>query len=114
MPGCPSADWVLPVSAPPIENGAVAVEDGRIAAVGPAAELGEGRRFTDAALVPGFVHAHPHLECELRVLLVQLTDRDLDRQSGADCPLGIVLVRRRSAEHPDDDQQRAPGVPASS
>ncbi len=57
-----SADWVLPVEGDPIENGAIAIEDGRIAAVGTAAELGEGERFPDAAIVPGFVNAHTHLE----------------------------------------------------
>jgi cytosine/adenosine deaminase-related metal-dependent hydrolase len=58
-----SADWVLPVDAEPIRDGAVAVEDGRIAAVGPASELGRGgRRFESAAIVPGFVNAHSHLE----------------------------------------------------
>jgi 5-methylthioadenosine/S-adenosylhomocysteine deaminase len=57
-----SADWVLPVAGPPIEDGAVALEDGRIAAVGTVAELGEGERFPEAAIVPGFVNAHTHLE----------------------------------------------------
>ena len=57
-----SADWVLPVEGEPIENGAVAIEDGRIAAVGSASELGEGERFPDSAIVPGFVNAHTHLE----------------------------------------------------
>jgi 5-methylthioadenosine/S-adenosylhomocysteine deaminase len=57
-----SADWVLPVEGPPIPDGAVAIEDGRIAAVGPASELGEGERFADSAIVPGFVNAHTHLE----------------------------------------------------
>lgn len=57
-----SADWVLPVDSPPIEDGAVAVDGGRIAAVGPAAELGPGTRFEEAAIVPGFVNAHSHLE----------------------------------------------------
>jgi cytosine/adenosine deaminase-related metal-dependent hydrolase len=57
-----SADWVLPVEGDPIENGAVAIEDGRIAAVGAAAELGEGERFPDSAILPGFVNAHTHLE----------------------------------------------------
>jgi len=37
-----SADWVVPVEGPPIRDGAVAVEDGVIVEVGPAAELGEG------------------------------------------------------------------------
>ena len=57
-----AADWVLPVEGDPIESGAVAVEDGRIVAVGAAKELGEGRRFEDAAIVPGFVNTHSHLE----------------------------------------------------
>jgi cytosine/adenosine deaminase-related metal-dependent hydrolase len=57
-----SADWVLPVSGPPIPDGAVVVDGGRIHAVGSRAELGEGRRFADAAIIPGFVNAHSHLE----------------------------------------------------
>jgi cytosine/adenosine deaminase-related metal-dependent hydrolase len=57
-----SADWVLPVEGEPIEHGAVAIENGVIAAVGTARELGEGERFPDSAIVPGFVNAHTHLE----------------------------------------------------
>jgi cytosine/adenosine deaminase-related metal-dependent hydrolase len=53
---------VLPVEGEPVRDGAVQIEDGRIAAVGPAAELGEGERFEHAAIVPGFVNAHSHLE----------------------------------------------------
>ena len=57
-----SADWVLPVEGEPIENGAVVLRDGRIESVGTVAELGEGERFDGAAIVPGFVNAHTHLE----------------------------------------------------
>jgi cytosine/adenosine deaminase-related metal-dependent hydrolase len=57
-----SADWVLPVEGAPIDGGAVAIEDGRIAAVGRAAELGAGTHYADAVIVPGFVNAHSHLE----------------------------------------------------
>ena len=57
-----SADWVLPIEGPPIEDGAVAIEAGRIAAVGTAEELGEGTRYDDSVIVPGFVNAHSHLE----------------------------------------------------
>jgi len=58
-----SADWVVPVEGPPIEEGAVAIgEDGRIAAVGTSAELGEGERFPESVILPGFVNAHTHLE----------------------------------------------------
>jgi len=57
-----SADGVVPVAAPPVEGGAVAFEDGTIVAVGSASDLGEGERFPEAAIVPGFVNAHSHLE----------------------------------------------------
>ena len=57
-----SADWVLPVAAPPIADGAVAIDGDRIAAVGTREELGEGEHFADAAILPGFVNAHAHLE----------------------------------------------------
>jgi 5-methylthioadenosine/S-adenosylhomocysteine deaminase len=57
-----SADWVLPIDGQPIESGAVALEGGRIAAVGTVDELGEGTRYDDSVIVPGFVNAHSHLE----------------------------------------------------
>lgn len=57
-----SADWVLPVGGDPIEDGAVALADGRIVAVGTRAELGEGERFDEGVILPGFVNAHSHLE----------------------------------------------------
>jgi cytosine/adenosine deaminase-related metal-dependent hydrolase len=54
-----SADWVLPVDGPPIEGGVVRFEDGRLVEVGPGRA---DRHFSDAAIVPGFVNAHSHLE----------------------------------------------------
>jgi cytosine/adenosine deaminase-related metal-dependent hydrolase len=57
-----SADWVLPVEGPPIEDGAIVIEDGLIAAVGKADDLGEGTCYDDAVILPGFVNAHSHLE----------------------------------------------------
>jgi 5-methylthioadenosine/S-adenosylhomocysteine deaminase len=58
-----SADWVVPVEGDPVADGAVAIsDDGRIAAVGPAAELGAGERFDGCVIVPGFVNCHSHLE----------------------------------------------------
>jgi 5-methylthioadenosine/S-adenosylhomocysteine deaminase len=57
-----SADWVLPIDGAPIENGAVAIEEGRIAVVGSVDELGAGARYTGAVILPGFVNAHSHLE----------------------------------------------------
>lgn len=58
-----AADWVLPVDAPPIERGAVAIDEGRIVSVGPASELGPAdETYKDAVVVPGFVNTHSHLE----------------------------------------------------
>jgi len=62
------AGRVHPVTAPPIEDGAVLVDaDGRIAAVGPHAQVPtppgtETREFRDGVLVPGLVNCHTHLE----------------------------------------------------
>ncbi|MCG3150551.1 MAG: 5'-deoxyadenosine deaminase [Verrucomicrobiae bacterium] len=54
------AKWVLPVSAPPIENGAVTVEGDSIVAVGPA--TGEGRDLGEVVLAPGLINAHCHFD----------------------------------------------------
>ncbi|HMG72860.1 MAG TPA: amidohydrolase family protein [Pyrinomonadaceae bacterium] len=63
-----SARWVLPIISPVIENGAVAFEGSNIIAVGPRAEIASRfpdsrtEDFGDAAILPGFVNAHSHLE----------------------------------------------------
>lgn len=62
-----AADWVLPVTSPPIPEGAVLVEGRSILAVGEARKLrGEGAdEVIDLAghlLLPGLVNAHTHLE----------------------------------------------------
>jgi 5-methylthioadenosine/S-adenosylhomocysteine deaminase len=63
-----SAEWVYPVTAPPIPWGAILVgEDGRIVAVGRDAEVPSppgvpAERFPGSALMPGLVNAHTHLE----------------------------------------------------
>lgn len=61
---CYRARWVLPISARPLENGAVVVDNGRIAYVGPAdsAPATETHELGDAILMPGLVNAHTHLE----------------------------------------------------
>ena len=56
------ARWVFPVATAPLSGGAVTVRNGRVAAVGagpadaPVTDLG------DAAILPGLVNAHTHLE----------------------------------------------------
>ena len=74
------AGSVHPVTAPPIEDGAVLIDDrGTIAAVGPhplvpappgARELA----FPHASLVPGLVNTHTHLE------LTHLADKNAERE----------------------------------
>ena len=66
-----SASWVIPVSSPPIAEGAVALSGGQIQDVGPAAEVRsrypdrEVRDWRGAALLPGLVNVHSHLELTL-------------------------------------------------
>jgi cytosine/adenosine deaminase-related metal-dependent hydrolase len=62
------ADWVLPISGPPLPGGALLIVDGAIAAVGLASELRarhpeeQTRAFPGCVLMPGLVNAHTHLE----------------------------------------------------
>ena len=66
-----SASWVIPVSSPPISEGAVVLKGGRIQDVGPSARIlrsypdREVRDFRGAALLPGLVNVHTHLELTL-------------------------------------------------
>ena len=68
MPVIYSARWILPIISPRIENGAVALEGSNIIAVGPRTEIVSSfpdsriEDFGEAAILPGFVNAHSHLE----------------------------------------------------
>jgi cytosine/adenosine deaminase-related metal-dependent hydrolase len=54
-----SADWVLPGDGPPLRDSRVVWEDGRIVEIGP----GRAERHLEgAAILPGLVNAHSHLE----------------------------------------------------
>src|SRR5947209_7651923 len=63
-----SACWVLPIISPAIKDGAVAVDKSKIIAIGPRQQVIS--RFPDAsladfgpaAILPGLVNAHSHLE----------------------------------------------------
>lgn len=62
-----AADFILPVSAPTVRNGAVFVRGGRIAKVGDLEEIrrenpdAEVRSFAGATIIPGAVNVHAHL-----------------------------------------------------
>jgi imidazolonepropionase-like amidohydrolase len=58
--------YVVPVGAAPIEGGTVLIEDGKIIAVGPEADIDipEDAELVDASgswVLPGFIDAHAHL-----------------------------------------------------
>lgn len=100
-----TAEHVLPISSDPISNGAVAIDDsGRIAAVGaldqikdayPAAEFHD---FGAAAILPGFVNCHSHLE--ITSLRGALDDVEADFKSWL---LKITSLRQAMDESDIDD-----------
>jgi len=63
-----SGRWVVPVSSPPLCYGAIAVERDRILEVGPLETVRKNypghelKDFPEAALLPGLVNVHSHLE----------------------------------------------------
>ncbi len=63
-----TADQVLPVGTPPLRQGAVAVQDGLIVAVGSRTEVlgafpdAQLEELGTAVLLPALVNAHTHLE----------------------------------------------------
>jgi aminodeoxyfutalosine deaminase len=98
-----SAAWVVSGAGPPIRDGLVAVESGRIAWVGGPVSAGRPsgtvRELGGGVLLPGLVNAHCHLE-----LSHLAAAREQARQ-------GFVawveaLVERRSREDPADARAR--------
>ena len=60
------AAWVFPVSQPPIRKGVVVVDDREVCWVGREEDWsGEANDLGQAAIVPGLVNAHTHLEFSL-------------------------------------------------
>ena len=80
-----AASHILPISAPPIENGAVVIDADKIIAVGERKSLVAqfpSAEFEDhglAAILPGFVNCHSHLE--LTAFRNQLDDVEHDFRS---------------------------------
>lgn len=97
-----TARYLLPISSKPLKNGAVAVEKGGIAAVGPADRL--AREYPEAGwedlgravILPGLVNCHAHLE--LTAMRGFLDDLDSDFLSWL---LRLTRVRRDSLNAED-------------
>src|SRR5436190_19362720 len=94
------ADWVLPISGPPMKDGWIAVDGDRIAGLSSSAP----RRLVDpidlgrVAVLPGLVNAHTHLE------LSYLRGRIPASSSFIDWIRDVIGTRRR---HP---ATRAPEI----
>jgi cytosine/adenosine deaminase-related metal-dependent hydrolase len=96
------ARWVLPIAAPPIENGFVEVANGRVVAVGPrAAAIGPATDLGDAALMPGLVNAHTHLELSWMAGLLPPKD------SMDEWIRGLMTLRRSGPSGGPDDVAKA-------
>lgn len=66
MPVPPSvsytARWIFPVAGPPLPYGTITIQDDKIAAVEPRGTRRADVDFGNAAILPGFVNAHTHLD----------------------------------------------------
>ncbi len=97
------ARYLLPISAPPIEDGALLLNQDRIAAVGRRAELlpgfvGEVVDFGDAALLPPLVNAHTHLELSHFSLWAAAADKSHAPASFVDWLLYLIDIKRGLTE----------------
>jgi cytosine/adenosine deaminase-related metal-dependent hydrolase len=94
-----SARWVCPIAGPPIREGWVAIADGRVAAVGTAHDEkpeGVARDLGAAAVLPGLVNAHTHLE------LSWLRGRVPPAATFTDWIKQLFIIRGGKRERPDD------------
>jgi 5-methylthioadenosine/S-adenosylhomocysteine deaminase len=61
-----TAPWLFPIAGPPVQDGAVRIEGDRIVAVGARREVSAAgavrEELEDAAILPGLVNCHTHLE----------------------------------------------------
>src|SRR5512137_51825 len=62
-----AASYLVPISSPPVEGGAIAVADGRLVDAGSLDRLrreygGTVREFPGCVIMPGLVNAHSHLD----------------------------------------------------
>jgi cytosine/adenosine deaminase-related metal-dependent hydrolase len=88
------AAWVLPIADEPIADGWVAIEDGRVADLGSGA-AGDAVDLGAAAILPGLVNAHTHLELSYLRGAVPAADRFIDW-------IRTLMAARRELPDPGD------------
>src|SRR5438445_9361312 len=95
-----TACYVFPVSGPPIPNGIVVVNGDRIEAVEATGSRRPEVDFGNAAIVPGLVNPHTHLDLSGARGLIPPTDPD----HFTDWLRGVIAFRRsRTAEQTQAD-----------
>lgn len=98
------ARYLLPIGSPPIEDGALLVEDDRIRAVGRYGELAAAHPgvaavdFGDAVLLPPLVNAHTHLELTAFPDWAEFAGEAAEPADFVDWILRLVRVRRTVGE----------------
>lgn len=104
MPSVYRAAWVLPIAGRPIRDGWVAVERGRIVAVGGPGGYPTNSRAGDVpyelAILPGLVNAHTHLELSWMAGLVP-PSASMGRWIRA------LMALRRQGPPPEDVRRQA-------
>ena len=91
-----TASWILPIASPPIRDGVVTVDDGRIVAVGKRPHRrtvapSHLRALGSVAVLPALVNAHTHLE------LSHLHER-IHRSTDFNDWLTALMTLRRSSD----------------
>ena len=86
------ARYVYPVEGPPIANGCLTIEHGRIAWVGNSSDRSCDMNLGNVAIVPGFVNAHTHLE------LASLSQPGCDEENEVSWLRHVVAQKRAGRE----------------
>ena len=89
-----SAQWIVPVSGPPIRNGCISIDRGRVHAVSADAP-GDAASLGHVAVLPALVNAHTHLELSF------LRGRVPPSDNFNDWVTTLMSMRRREAPDPN-------------